>query len=338
MRKRLIQLIISTSGIIILIFVISRMVFAKPHYDIYHVKNRTIAETVTASGEMQSNDEVTLTFPVSGKIATLAVKKDDQVHQGSYIGSLDKAILEKQMKQSLLDYSLQRESFDQTIASNNNISDPNSALNDTMKRLLQSNQYNLDSSILNVQIADLTEKNADLYSPIDGVVTDVLSKQGASVVAGTTPVVTIANPNDIEFEAQVGQSDIANVSEGQEATISLDAFPQDTFHGEVTQVDSAATSTTTNGEVYEVKIQINDPKNFKINMTGDTTITTQKHSDALIIPASALIVKGNNYSVKTYNGQKTQEKTVTIGLRDVNGMVEILSGLSQGDNVILNNN
>lgn len=323
-----------TAIIMILLLVGFHVYSSMPQYKTISVKQGSIAETVIASGSMQSNEQQTLTFPVSGKLAYLGVAKNDVVKQGQYIGSLDKHIFQKQQDQSLENYTNQRITFDQTIA-NNNGQTPASAVNDTEKRTLQTNQNNLDVSVLNVEIADLQKQNADLYSPIDGVVTDVQTKPGTSVVAGTTAIVTIANPNDIYFEAQVGQSDIANVAVGQTASVELDAYPRQTFPGQVTEVDDAATSTT-NGEIYKVKILLHINKHIKINMSGDATITTQMDSSALIIPAAELIPQGSGYVVLTLAGKNVNKKTVTVGLRDSNGMVEILSGLSSNDQVITN--
>lgn len=185
-----------------------------------------------------------------------------------------------------------------------------------------------------MELADFAAKNADLYSPIDGVITEVNTQAGTSIVAGTTPIVTIVNPDNIFFIAKVGESDIANVAAGQKVTIDLDAFEDKKFSGKVVQVDFAATVTNGN-KAYYVKIQLDEKDKLKLDMSGEAQITTDSRENVLAIPKFAIQEKNGKKYVEILEKEKIVQREISTGLKGEGGMIEIVSGLNVGDKVIL---
>lgn len=303
-----------------------------PKFETAIVIKTTITQLVTASGEIKSEDEVELKFPVSGKLVNLVVKKNDQVKKWSYIGSLDKQELQKEIDKDLRDYSKTRWDFEEA----NKVTYKDKVITDTIRRVLDKNQFDLDKAVLDVEIADFAKKNADLYSPIGGVITKVHTHEGTSVVAGTTSIVTIADPNRMAFIAKIGEADIAEVAIDQEAEVSLDAFEGRKFKGRVSEVDYAATiSTNGGGKTYQVKIIIDDLNRVKLDMSGDVEIATVSHSDALAIPKVAVQEKNNKKYVEVLEGKNIKQKEITTGIKGTDGVIEILSGLNDGEKVII---
>lgn len=304
----------------------------KSAYEVVEVKKTTITQNVTASGEIKSEEEVELKFPVSGKLANLAVKKNDQVKKWGYIGSLDKQELQKEIDKDLRDYSKTRWDFEEA----NKVTYKDKVITDTIRRVLDKNQFDLDKAVLDVEIADFAKKNADLYSPIDGVITKVHTHEGTSVVAGTTSIVTIVDPNKMAFIAKIGEADIADVVIDQEAEVSLDAFEGRKFRGRVSEVDYAATTSTNGGgKTYQVKIIINDLSRVKLDMSGDVEIATVSHPDVLSIPKVAVQEKNSKKYVEILEGKDIKQKEITTGIKGAGGVIEILSGLNEGEKVII---
>lgn len=302
----------------------------KPQLETVTVKKEIITQVVSASGEIKPDDEVELKFPVSGKLVYLAVKKNQKVKKWQYLASLDKKELKKTMDKALYDYSKERWDFEQ----DKQVTYKDQVVTDTVKRILEKNQFDLDKTVIDVELSDFAAKNADLYSPIEGVVTKVHTQEGTSIIAGTTPIVTIADPEKIFFIAKVGESDIADVASGQQATIELDAFTNKKFSGKIVEVDYAATKTNGN-KAYFVKISLDHNEKIKLDMSGEAEITTVSQPDVLVIPKSVVFEKNSKKYVQILENRQVKTKEITIGSKGRGGMIEIVSGLAEGDKIIL---
>lgn len=305
----------------------------QPQSDTATVEKTNITQAVTASGEIESEDEVELKFPVSGKLTNLAVKKNDRVSKWGYIGSLDLQDLQKRMEKSLRDYSKERDDFDQ----NRQVTYKDQVITDTVKRILEKDQWDLDKAVMDVELANIAKKNSSLYSPIAGVVTKVHVHEGTSILAATTPIVTVADPDKLVFVARIGEADVAEVAEGQKATVTLDAFEGKKFSGTVTEVDYAATVSSTGGKTYQVKIALDDLNKVKLDMSGDAEITTVSHPNALVIPRVALQGQNGKKYLEVLKGKEAEKKEVETGIKGAGGIIEILSGVNPGEKVIIPN-
>lgn len=302
-----------------------------PQYQTAEVKRTTVSQKVTASGEIKSEDEVELKFPVSGKLAYLAIKKNDKVKKWAYVGSLDKEELQKKITKALRDYSKERNDFGE----DSQVTYKDKVITDTIRRIVEKNQWDLDKAVLDVEIADIAKKNADLYSPIAGVVTKVHTHEGTNVI-NTTPIVTIADPEKMAFIAKVNEVDIANITISQEVIVTLDAFEAKEFKGQVTEIDYAATTSTNGGgKTYQVKIALEDYGKMKLDMSGDVEILTTSHADALAIPRITVQEKDGKKYVQVLEGKNVKQIEIATGIRGAGGIIEVLSGLNEGEKVII---
>ena len=172
-----------------------------------------------------------------------------------------------------------------------------------------------------------------LHSPIDGLIIDVVQKAGQTVTAQDT-VVSIMTTDAFQVEVDVSEVDVARVQIGNPVDIVLDAFPNETFEGTVTEVDPA--ETVIQGVVYyKTKINFEKPDaRIKAGMTANVDIVTQSKDNVLLAPSSAVSVKDGQATVKILENDKIQEVKVETGLRSPDGEIEIVSGLKDGDKVI----
>ena len=151
---------------------------------------------------------------------------------------------------------------------------------------------------------------ATIYSPIDGVVISKEVEEGQTVASSfSTPTLfTIAKDlSDMQVIADVDEADIGNVHEGQRVTFTVDAFPDDTFTGNVKQVRQKAT-TTNNVVTYEVVISApNADLKLKPGLTANVTIYTLERNDVLSVPSKALRftpepdIVGKKYKIRDLN-------------------------------------
>lgn len=204
----------------------------------------------------------------------------------------------------------------------------------------------------NVQKARTNLSYATIYSPIDGVVISKDVEEGQTVASSfSTPTLfTIAQDlNDMQVIANVDEADIGNVSVGQRVTFTVDAFPDDTFTGQVKQVRQKAT-TTNNVVTYEVVITApNNDLKLKPGMTANITIYTLELPDVISVPSKALrftpeaSVVGKKYKIRDTKASHklwTLVKNVftayavEIGTTD-GTRTEITGGLKQGTEVVV---
>ncbi len=194
-------------------------------------------------------------------------------------------------------------------------------------------QAQVEQAQANVQNIKVQIANATLASPIDGVVTVQNAKVGEVAAAGQT-VTSVISANHFEVDTYVPETDIGKVAIGDPVDMTFDAFPGETFKGKVFYIDPA--ETIQGGVVdYLVKVSFNAPDTrIKSGLTANLDINTQTDQNALILPQYAIVQNASGTYVDVLKNGKEAQVPVTLGIRDQNGNVEILSGLTKGQQVI----
>ncbi|MGN1168055.1 MAG: HlyD family efflux transporter periplasmic adaptor subunit [Lachnospiraceae bacterium] len=149
-----------------------------------------------------------------------------------------------------------------------------------------------------------------------------------------TAAFSVASEDKVAISINVDEMDIISVKEGQSATITLDALEDEQFEGEITDVSSVA-STSSSSVKYPVKIVMEKTENMLLGMSASATICVEEVENALWIPVNALQERGNHsfvYTEKDSDGNLSGEVEVEIGLSN-ESQVEITSGLEEGDTV-----
>lgn len=193
---------------------------------------------------------------------------------------------------------------------------------------------------------------ATITSPIDGVVLSKSVEEGQTVAASfsTPELFKIAKDlTNMQVVADVDEADIGEVKAGERVTFTVDAYPDDTFQGTVTQVRQEAT-TTNNVVTYEVVISApNADLKLKPGLTANVTIYTQERSGVLSVPSKALRFEptaetvGKQYKIQdvsnvknkvwTLEGNILKAHRVSIGMTD-GTHTQILSGIKAGKKII----
>lgn len=196
---------------------------------------------------------------------------------------------------------------------------------------VSSQQAKVNQSLAQVQgVMAQISKNI-LISPIDGVVTKQDSKVGEIVSPGIA-LVSVMSANDFEVEAFIPEVRIGKVSIGNEASITLDAFPGEIFNGKVSYIDPAETIIDGVSN-FKIKVSIENKDNkLRNGLTCDIDIKTSEKKSVLSLPGFSIFGDGNNLFVKKISGNNVQNIPVIIGLRGTDGFFEIISPeLNQGD-------
>jgi RND family efflux transporter MFP subunit len=300
-------------------------------YDEYTSKKSDIKETLELSGKVRASQSASLKFLAGGLITYLGPKEGDSVKKWQTIASVDSRQLQKTLDQRLNVYSIQRGTFDQTIDDNDN-SVPSGDLGNTLKRLLEKNQYQLENTVSDVEYLDLSVKLSRLTSPIDGVlVQSPIETSNVQVSAADTWVVV--DPTSLYFSADLDETDLKRVVVGQKAHVSLDAFPDREINSEISTISFSPKETST-GTTYEVKIKLadGDAKDLRLGLNGTVALVLSEIKGALTLPMSAVVTKNGGSYVTVKSGSKYIEKSVTTGIEN-DGVVEITAGLGEAENV-----
>lgn len=190
-------------------------------------------------------------------------------------------------------------------------------------------QYQAQLQSVGAQLAKMT-----IRAPFAGLVTKQDAKRGEIVTAGT-PVVSIISGDNLEIEANVSEISVGKVSVGNVVVITMDAFPGKTFAGRVAYIEPG--ETIVDG-VVNFKIRIIFSENYPEIKTGLSTnleiVTAIKENVVKVAEYAITTRDGKRYALKK-DGKREVEVEVTTGFKGSDGFVEILSGLTPGDTVIL---
>lgn len=172
-----------------------------------------------------------------------------------------------------------------------------------------------------------------IRAPFAGVVTNVDVDPG-EIIGANTPAVSVLGNQGLEIKANVPEIDIGKIGVGNPVTITVDAFPGETFKGKVVFIDPA--ETVIDGVVnFEITIIFDtDDSRMKSGLTANLIIEAKKKENVIFIPQYAIISRdGKNY-VQKVQGKDIVETEIKLGLKGTNGSSEVVSGLSAGDSVV----
>ena len=321
------------------------------------VTRGNIHTTITATGTIEPVTSVTVGTQVSGIVSHLYVDYNSEVKKGQVIAELDKTNLTSELNTAKANLSSAESTFDYQQSNFNRYTKL------FEKGLVSADDYEnarlsflkakdqVTTATQSLQKAQTNLGYATITSPIDGVVLSKSVEEGQTVAASfnTPELFTIAQDlTNMRVIADIDEADIGGVKEGQRVTFTVDAFPDDSFEGQVTQVRQQAT-TESNVVTYEVVISApNDDLKLKPGLTANVTIFTLEKNDVLTLPAKALRFMPNEallskdqkiedvqaaQKVWTLEGNTFKAHAIEAGT--TNGLLtEIVSGISEGTEVL----
>lgn len=326
-------------------------------FDTAAVAPENIMNSITATGTIEPVTSVTVGTQVSGIVNKLFVDYNSVVKKGQVIAELDKTNLMSQLNtaktqlataQSQLNYQTANYKRYKTLFEKGLVAADDF---DNAKLSYTQAKEQVASAKEEVQRAQTNLGYATITSPIDGVVLSKSVEEGQTVAASfsTPELFTIAQDlTNMQVVADVDEADIGDVKEGERVSFTVDAYPDDTFEGEVKQVRQEAT-TTNNVVTYEVVISTpNADLKLKPGLTANVTIYTAERKGVLSVPSKALrftpqketvgkmkIVDVANAKNKvwTLEGNSIVAHKVNIGMTDGTN-TQIVGGIAEGTKVI----
>jgi HlyD family secretion protein len=228
----------------------------------------------------------------------------------------------------------------ETEAQNNLKSAKAELAEDESKYVLAANNAKVAAAQAAYETALNNLDKATLRAPAAGIVKEVNFKVGevyGGILSNSNDTMDFAKmiSYDDILEAKVPESDIAKIQVGQDASVTFDAFSADEkFDATVVSIEPSATVVQDVVDyVVKLAMEKNDPR-FKDGMSADVDIMIQKENGVISIPQRAVSNEGGKDSVQILENGKPVERAVTLGLEGDGGMVEVKSGLKEGDLVI----
>jgi len=285
------------------------------------VKKSDLTAFVTANGKIEPKTKVKISAYVPAKIVRLPVKEGDKVRTGqllvqldplNYQASMDQVqaslqssqarlnLAKANLEQSELVFKRQKQLFEKNLTSQEQFDAARTQYNvnlaeyDAALHLVAQNKAALDQAKDNLDKTTIT-------TPIKGVVTDLNAEVGEIVMVGTmnnpgTVIMTVSDLSEIEAEIEVDETDIANVKIGQEAKFRIDAFPDTTFKGKVTEIGNTGKveglGTQNQVTSFKVKVQLVDNvPTVRPGMSCSVDIITNTRSGVLNLPIQAVVLR-----------------------------------------------
>jgi HlyD family secretion protein len=261
------------------------------------VKKGSIINTITATGTVQADTTVLIGTQVSGVIKKIYVDFNSHVRKGQILAELDKTPLETQVQQAQAslddaksEVEFQKVTYERYLA----------LLEKKLVAQADFDQvkYNYDKAMANLKTAQagydksiVNLNYATIYSPIVGIILNRAVDQGQTVAASfSTPnLFTIGNDlTQMQVQAAVDEADIGQLRTGQPVSFTVDAYPTETFNGDVRQI-RLQPIVTSNVVTYTVIVNAPNPElKLMPGMTANITVLVQKIDSVLTVPGKAL--------------------------------------------------
>jgi len=256
---------------------------------------------VQSTGTVRSNNEAKLTTVASGRVSDIFVSENESVAK-------DKVLLK-------LDSTAQAEKDYRRAAS------------------LASKGF---MPFQSAEQAREQWKNTFIAAPFSGTVVKKFVEAGETLYGGNQAFM-LADLNEMTVESNIDESDIGQVSIGQDAEVVLDAYKDTKLHGKVIFIARSSLEVKEKGITYLVKIKL-DPseKMLRLGMTGDVYINAASKPAVIILPYTAIGDDKDGRYVLAVEKDKAVRKAVQTGLESYDS-TEIVSGITEGEAVIENN-
>lgn len=299
------------------------------------VEKGDVKTSISATGTINPVNYVDVSTNVAGKLEKVLIKENDQVTQGQIIAYIDTRQLQAQVDNAKSALDKARLDMNRYKA----LIDQNAVSQQTYDNAVTA--YEQAQSTYDRVSADLSD--ATITAPMSGTVVGTPLKAGQTISTGISTqmiIATIADLSNLEIYLTVDETDIGNIKNGAKVEFTVDSKPGQTFTGYVSEIARGTKGNmgvTSNSVVYytvKVSIPADISQNFLPSMTARATILGDDIKNTLVVPLTAVRTdKQGEYVYVIKDGQPVRTTVSTGVTGDTN--VQILSGVSEGDEIIV---
>ncbi|MER3447042.1 MAG: efflux RND transporter periplasmic adaptor subunit [Candidatus Dadabacteria bacterium] len=296
-KRIVLAFIVILIGIAILVFSSFRKGSGEIVYKTAKVDRGDISSYVSATGTINPINAVEIGNQISGTVESVYVDFNSRVKKGDPLAQIDPAPFrakltqtEADLKKAQLDYELAKRIMDADEELYKKRLIPKQEYDDS-KAKFSSAAATLESARAEFDTAKSNLDSTTIRSPIDGVVISKDINVGQTIALGhqsPAPFLIAEDLANMQLDAYVSEADIGKIKEGQEGSFTVDAYPNETFRGRVSQIRNSPI-TTQNVVTYDVVLSVdNHELKLKPGMTADVKILVAHREDVLRVPRAAL--------------------------------------------------
>jgi len=284
------------------------------------VAKKSLVSRVTCNGKVQARKKVELSAPIAGQILNLAVREGDRVKKGEFLMQIDRVALQasadsskaalealfsdrdaarSNLERARLEHDRSKKSWESGIVPDLDYQRARTTFEGAAAQLAAI-ESRIEEARARFTGAKDTLSKTTITAPIGGIVTKLNVEEGEVAMIGTmnnpgTVLMTISDLSVIEAVMEVDETDIPQVHVGQKATLLIDAYPDRSFEGLLTEVGSSPINLAAAGAEgidFEVKIRIeNPPEGLKPGLSVTADIVTGSRDDVVAVPLQALVLR-----------------------------------------------
>jgi len=394
----------SVAGVIVLAIVIIGVTSAMKGRNkatevrVEKVQRRDLVASVTASGQVQPHTKVNVSADITGRVVRLAVQEGQMVTRGQFLLEIDPSQYQANaerataavasarsqvaqakpgLAQAVRNYErlLALKKANPTLVSDEQLEQLRTQVEVTRAQLEAAN-HAVDQATASMRDARSSLGKTTIVAPMSGRITRLSVEEGETAIMGTlnkdaATLLTVSDMSLLETKVKVDETDVSRIKIGDSTVVQLDAFPDTTFIGRVSEISNSSVKAAGTGGMasaadqaidYEVTIQLlNAPPQTRPDFSATAKIITQIRKGALSIPIIALTVREDEEKVaKEDSGALTLGRRAPakeVGRRDVEGVFvvgkdnkvsfrpvkvgiagekffEVLTGLKEGEDIV----
>lgn len=282
----------------------------------------TLNVEVTAVGTLRADETVMVRPEIAGRVETIHFREGQKVRQGETLVTLDQEEYQAQLASSAAQLALEQSSYRrlqdmdrQQLASQQNLDEAKAKL-DTARAQQELNRVRLSKTVIR--------------APFDGMIGLRKISPGAYVKPGDD-IVALESLGAMKLDFRVPETYLARLAVDQRLAARVDAYPEQSFEGTIYAIEPALDEET---RTVLLRARLPNPHNqLRPGLFARVSLILERRENALVVPEQAIVPVGQTTFVYRVVDGKAVMTPVKLGLRRP-GLVEILEGLSAGDQVV----
>lgn len=313
--------------IAITVFVLTRGSADKKAIKTTPVTVKSIKSEIAASGKIITDNQSNLHFPISGRVSSILVKEGDFVKPGQVLATLDSQRLQIALRTAQYQLNVADAELEQ-VYDDVKKTEGIETFEEKIKRTTAEAKKTIAFDAVKKSQRDLEDVN--LITPISGIVSKIEVNAKEEVFANTE-IIKISGVDNLQFIAQVDETDILSVRSTQKGSINFEAEPEKNIDSFIKTIAVESVVTSTGSIAYEVTFEIPETTSYKPGMTGEVKILVDEVQNALVVPLET--IQDDKY-VWVAKGNRFEKIEIQTGLSsDVE--VAVISGLLKDDRIVV---
>ncbi|MFO0653147.1 MAG: efflux RND transporter periplasmic adaptor subunit [Polyangiales bacterium] len=309
-----------------------------------------------AAGRLAARREATLRAEIAGRVVRLAHRRGERVTAGEVLLSYDAQDLRDRVRAAesavglasaqtaqaeasarLASRNARRmEALSAQGASPQAEADTLAGQAEVAARAVTAAQAAREQGAANVTVARTALGRTVVRAPFSGVVLTTHIEEG-EVTAPGTPLIVMADDEEVHVDADLDEADLGKVQPGMPAEVSFDAFPADRFVGRVTEIAPSVTQDLRGNRAISMRLSLTRDPRFRVGMSADVDVVVATRERVLAVTPGAVMGRGTDRSVYVLDGATVRRRSVTTGISTWEA-VEVTGGLREGERVVVSLN